>query len=173
MPGAVAAVGGAAGASRPWSASTPRSRARTPTWRRPGVSLRGGGDQRCGPLEDLDADRGAWTQIEERLEVYSRLAAAAARTAEVMAPAPRPRGEALRGLERGVLGKVGSLPGRGRAAVLDEAVGIARRCARRGARRRPGWPRRCARELAEPRHAARGAADRARRGRREVPTTPA
>ncbi len=74
-------------------------------------------------LDDLDAEPGRLAQIDERLDVYARLGRRhGPGTAEVIARAEDAR-EALRGLDEGA-GEVLELAEE-RAAILDEAVGIA------------------------------------------------
>ena len=74
-------------------------------------------------LQDLDAEPGRLAQVEERLETDARLSRRhGPGTAEVIARADAAR-EALRGLDEGA-GEVLALAEE-RAAVLDEAVGVA------------------------------------------------
>ena len=122
-----------------------------------------------GYLQDLDAEPGRLAVVEDRLDVYARLARRhGPGTAEVIARAEAAR-EALRGLDEGA-GEVLALAEE-RAAVLDEAVGIAAARARGPGRGRPAARRGRPRRARRPGHGADRSPDRAGRGRRRGAAT--
>ncbi len=121
--GAVAAVGAAAAALAPLVGVDPALAGPHAELAGAEASLQEASLALRAYLEDLGAEPGRLNQIEERLEVYARLARRhGPGTAEVIARADAAR-EALRGLDEGA-GEVLALAEE-RSSVLDEAVGIA------------------------------------------------